>query len=167
MVEDGGQALPDPGGVGPIARAGFDYLPRGVAHRHEVGFEGGQAVADGHAVPAGPRHRRVAPEQLFVRGGPEAEHLSHLFEGRTRPHATPAVEDQGRLRQPLTEHALAPGDVDQRRVGRQPQQVRLNHHLVAQDQDRHHRKRGPVLPVESISDMFAYHETNDSLESVR
>ena len=131
-----------------------------VAHRQEVRLEARQTVAHGHAVPAGPRHARVAPEELFVRGGPETEHLSHLFESRPRPRATPEVEGQGGLRQPLTEHALAPGDVDQRRVGRQPHHVRLNQHLVAQDEDRHHRERDPVLPVESISDMFAYHEAH-------
>ena len=102
-----------------------------------------------------------------MRGGPETEHLSHLFEIGLRPLSLPAVEGQSSLGQTLTQHALPPSGVDQRGVGRQSHHIRLNQHLVAQDEDRHDRERDPVLTVEVIRDMFVHKQFDELRESLR
>ena len=107
VVEDNRQSFPDRDCLGSIGLPDLDHLPRRVSHLYEVWLEALQPLAYGLAVPAGPQRSRIASEELFVRGGPETEHLFHLFEIGLRPLSLPAVEGQSSLGQTLTQHAAA------------------------------------------------------------
>ena len=96
VVEDNRQSFPDRGCPGSIGLPDLDHLPRRVSILTKCGSRPSSPSRTASLFrPA--RNVRIASEELFVRGGPETEHLFHLFEIGLRPLPFPPSKARAAL----------------------------------------------------------------------